>query len=64
MKIGSFKIDLFYVLMILVLAGMIAGSVFLFHKGKTEIEKAGGVKQVIIEIGKEVKDIHKQISED
>ena len=64
MKIGNFKIDLFYILMIGVLAAMIFGSVFLFHKAKTHIEEGGGVKQVIIDTGREVKDIIKEIQED
>lgn len=64
MKIGKFKIDLMYVLMILVMVGSLAGGVFLFHKAKTEVQNSGGVKQIIIDIGKDVKDIIKEIEED
>lgn len=64
MRFGKFKIDPFYILMVVVLAAIIFGSVFLFHKAKTEIEDAGGVKQIIIDVGKDIKDIRKQIEED
>ena len=63
MKLGPLKIDLWYVFFILFIVGMVFGSLFLFHKAKTEIHDAGGVKQIIIDVGKEIKDIRKQIDE-
>jgi hypothetical protein len=64
MKIGKLKIDLFYLLMIGILVLCFIGSVFLVNHANNKIKAAGGVKQIIIEVGKDVKDIVKEIETD
>jgi len=64
MKLGPLKLDLMYVLMIAVLVITLLGAGWLAKKAITEVDKAGGVKQIIITIGKEIKDIGREIDKE
>jgi cell division protein YceG involved in septum cleavage len=64
MQIGKLRVDLFYVLMIVIFVIMCCGSIFLAHHIGNKIEEAGGARQIIIDIGKDVKEIAKEIEED
>jgi len=55
------KIEVFVIIAIVAIVISMAINIHIMNKN---IEDAGGVKQVIINAGKEVKDIVKQINED